>query len=946
MVRTLTSETTIQSQTSGSEPLTIVEIDWESSVNKIKYADKDISEGGIISQGRILTMGSIRSAIGPRQLGSSTAVRVTLLDDDLAIRELLKTNRIEDKTIVVFQYFAGLAASDLVTLIRGKVGSPVFYDEQEREFSFTIVGAINSKPVGDSLQDPQVDNPESTKGKPWPVAFGHVKDVPALLYKRFPKSSLREKLGLFAGNVEVEVIDTDKIAQDIYPAGAFSWIVGGEILTGGFGALTGENTMVFIGTPSRNLNRYTFSTGPRPSGDLDFFNPHVLYMSAFSDAVNGNINVTEQWVTVGGVRNYCIGQEGTKLFFQNPFSLLVPGDFTATVRKFEPETKTEFDGAGNQIGTYINGHIHEPGTIMELYNNDISSHDYIVNQLPTTEIKEIKAFRRVDTFREPQLVCIPDDYYEQTFTAIEEGKTATVVSFKIPLSQRDEGWSDENIYVTMQSSVGRNTADQIKFILENYTDLTVDTASFTAVRDRVANFPSDFAVLNGGDAIQIANEMAWQSRCALYTVGSRAFIKFLADDPLGTDVQNVSINAGITDEESSFVLTSSGVDTLVTVLNLMWKASYAEEELEARFAVNEDVFGERREAREIFIYQNEDYVEKTGNFWIQRLGRLWRIIAGSVFLDALPVELLDYISVNYPDLVTPSPVIGQVMVTDHNTGASTIGFEIWLPIEVGTNVISGFAYQSNTAPSPPDPLANIPDCTVDDFFIGRKPEFLTGKQNAVRTASPGIVDSVAGGAGSYMVTVRPNGVASLPTQLVQVTDISDGSALSEGDSVMVFQSESGQYYTQSSAAATAPQLDTLIPEQEDYPFRAYNDDNIPGTVIQHTTLTHWTWMLQGEILAPQATGFAQPFVRSYLTRVYLDTTVQFQGLGASGRGRSRYVDLIARQHPQNTGESLPIGTIVWVMAVRTQGAGLDTGNDPTFINDDWRFIMLSPIFLA
>ena len=49
-----------------------------------------------------------------------------------------------------------------------------------------------------------------------------------------------------------------------------------------------------------------------------------------------------------------------------------------------------------------------------------------------------------------------------------------VSSEYLPVS---EGWSDE-LYITFQSSVGPNTVDILEYIIENYTDLTYDTASF------------------------------------------------------------------------------------------------------------------------------------------------------------------------------------------------------------------------------------------------------------------------------------------------------------------------------------------------------------------------------------------------------------------------------------------------------------------------------------
>ena len=70
------------------------------------------------------------------------------------------------------------------------------------------------------------------------------------------------------------------------------------------------------------------------------------------------------------------------------------------------------------------------------------------------------------------------------------------------------------MYITFQSSVGPNIVDILDYIIDNYTDLTYDQASFDYVRTKLAPFPANFPLLQRKNVIAVLKEIVFQSRCA------------------------------------------------------------------------------------------------------------------------------------------------------------------------------------------------------------------------------------------------------------------------------------------------------------------------------------------------------------------------------------------------------------------------------------------------
>ena len=83
----------------------------------------------------------------------------------------------------------------------------------------------------------------------------------------------------------------------------------------------------------------------------------------------------------------------------------------------------------------------------------------------------------------------------------------------------------------MSSSVGPNTADIIKWIVENYTDLSVDSVSHLDLQTKIDNYPSNFALFDKRDALQLIEDIAWQSRCVVYARNGTVYFKYLSEMP-------------------------------------------------------------------------------------------------------------------------------------------------------------------------------------------------------------------------------------------------------------------------------------------------------------------------------------------------------------------------------------------------------------------------------
>lgn len=312
---------------------------------------------------------------------------------------------------------------------------------------------------------------------------------------------------------------------------------------------------------------------------------------------------------------------------------------------------------------------------------------YIANIIPS-DIKAIYAERAING--KIELVPVPESYYNIVQDLEVDNLVCTGIELYQPLtSYANEGWND-GLYVSMQSSVGPNTADIIKWILENYTDVTADNLSFSSVKTKIEKYPSNFALLAKRDALQLVEDIAWQARCVVYVKNKTAYIKYLATTP-SPDVQMDLTHI----EEKTLTVTTTPTEDLYTVLTALWKPHYyAKEPNKTVIRHNIARYKAIEFEREFSIYNIQSLVEKSLTFWTIRYSNSWTLVNFTTFMPFVRLETWDTISLYIPD-IADEPILAIVEEASYDSDRKRIQIQAWLPIRTGTRTQEPFSFPAD-----------------------------------------------------------------------------------------------------------------------------------------------------------------------------------------------------------------------------------------------------------
>ncbi len=200
---------------------------------------------------------------------------------------------------------------------------------------------------------------------------------------------------------------------------------------------------------------------------------------------------------------------------------------------------------------------------------------YIVSIIPGT-VLAVKAYKQFTGER--RLVVVPDNLY-RVETKVYGSVTAVQIVFDRPLSTITDqsttngsngGWSDD-IYVTFQSTIGPNIVDILKHLIDTYTDLEYDAATFNAVRTKLEKFPANFPILERKNTLQVLQEIAYQARCALWISNGVFYLKYLPEAP----ITDATITASDLEAEKGIEVELTPTEDLVTKMVVKWRISWA-----------------------------------------------------------------------------------------------------------------------------------------------------------------------------------------------------------------------------------------------------------------------------------------------------------------------------------------------------------------------------------
>lgn len=312
----------------GLEPVLVIGINFGGGTNW--FASKAING----YRNNIVTASPCScSKRGDNQM-SSGSMTVTFDDSDGFMKFIIDHTVAEKAIAGVYIGFEDIG--QLIQVLKGRVASPVEWDEGQRNLTLTIEIQIDDREAGFTPTDefPEID--DDAKNSPWPMIFGQCANVPAIKVKTHKRGQLLADIRLksdlykinqdtqefqFIKDCKVQTIGEEEIEEQViyvekgddFPQNQDIKIsIGGVIFEGKFNGTT-------FTVSAANLPRHgNIQFGPRQDdGDKD--TPYVAWLDPkYPHNIEGccvylNHSTNRPWY------NYCVSQVDHKCYFSKPF---------------------------------------------------------------------------------------------------------------------------------------------------------------------------------------------------------------------------------------------------------------------------------------------------------------------------------------------------------------------------------------------------------------------------------------------------------------------------------------------------------------------------------------------------------------------------------------------------------------------------------------------------
>lgn len=821
-------------QALGTDPIYVLLIEWTGG--DAWYATRDISiPSGQQCEGRILDVGQISHSIQQDGFASVGSASISLDDSDGLLAKKLETSQAAGIEATLYQFFDGLSAGDLMILMHGRIASPVEWSEGEVVLKIDLETRIRDKLIGFAPISGQVQS-EDAVGQPWPLCFGSPLHVPCV---RITKP-IEDVLAL---PFQVGVDKTFTVVDaSFFPAGLLTLDIDGLLFKGTF------NGNVFTIAQSNYPRYQNLALAARLASDADVNESWCAWLSSYADLFESYCLIKDEFKNAVIVQ--VVRQVGLKLWFGIPLfkssgakHLL---DASSKIIEIARLPRTEWN-LTYAVGTTYDlsiakvplpllpdlKPIYAAGTrIKERHEKTV----FVANLSPTSSIRAVYAHRSVQVSKDfvkgipgpgtqpngfnieqsdgqvSRFVAVPTKYYTVNLSATAASKTVATITLPVALDDLNgQGWSDQ-IYATVTSSIGPNASDIIKWLLEQYSTLSIDAASFAAVQAKVTKYPMHFAYLEQKDVLQACAELAWQARCALLISGGVAKLRFLGTKPSPSDDvigDPVTGGAEAKVQDKSLHIVEPNLEEITTRFIARWSPYMTKPrkmhrwEEEQVIETNLDLFGKHERSFDFYAYNLKSLVLKAASFWASRMGRLWRRARFGVFLHGLRWEIHDSIELKFASGYVDewkwqsSPIL----VEHHRTeGRGRVSVECWLPVESGTKVESANAWQSDASDvTPISPALSLSQSDYDIAVPHRWKTETTIVFQGWGNGAPGLISSILSDAtiGDFLIDIHVGGF-SPPTAVgvpVRVLDEVLKGVLQVGDRVLVFGKEGNLYIT-------------------------------------------------------------------------------------------------------------------------------------------------------
>lgn len=734
MVRSISSASQAKlDQNLGTEPAIIIEIQWVDGGDIYTYSDKDLTG----REGKILEVSGLDNTVVVQGVQSGTSsdsqqISVTLDDTDGTIKNIIDSHDIHKEPAWVYQWFQGLATSEKFLIFKGQISSPMQWNEGDRTVSFDIITRIEDAEVGFSMEEGNFDYvPEDLVGEPWPLIFGTVRSCQALKTRSPRKGLLKTGFGIRDYMLAPKKEQASKVCcpwrfvgfRSYYEASAAggAWGAGTlvikpvyekdvnceckkraiqcemdlniaqqaqfeystiEIVNGRFFP---QNTFIVLDINGAKIGGKFAGTPASPS---DIFN---IANRRHPKLVDGNPTIPP--ITNFGCDPLPTGQESSGEQYNIGTQVcILPSECGGWGSTYFYNNIVNNTGESNeqQAWTYLSRFEEagffwaEPGS--EVLLDGDNELVYIANLLPST-VHTVKAWRTFSASNLRQLTTVPNTYYTVRQSDFGEYTTTEIV-FDRPLSSRGEGWEDD-IYVSLTSSVGPNPVNIMEWLITKYTNFTWDS-TFATIKTKVDKYPMNFKVPGRMNVFELLKDMAFQGRMALVLRNDQFRLIYLSEEPAedGTITEDDVI-------QNSLVLDHTNTEDLVTKLVCEWRPDcYLEEPYKVILRYNGARYGTHEETFDFYCYNIQELVIKSGTFWMIRMANTWRKIICKTPINKLALESLDGVYVTLPD-IADGEIKCRVETATYNSNDNTIDFVIQTPVRSGERTAFPFHYPAD-----------------------------------------------------------------------------------------------------------------------------------------------------------------------------------------------------------------------------------------------------------
>jgi hypothetical protein len=691
----------------GTEPITLVEIQWTDSAPSSWYAGKNIPG---IAEGRILQISAIDDTIDFSNRNTSQSVTVALSDTDGQLLSILGNVDIHRRPIKVWQWFDGIPFSDKFLLFTGAISSPIQWKEGERSLSFTILSRLDDFEVGFAPEEGTFTFvPDALIGKPWPIFFGNVFRCQTIPIDQFPTggekrggisdSMTKDATGIHDPSLDKKIKDNELTATAAaqlanlffvgYLEASFTARKAGELddlapIRDGHGTFSnlakqfldqGNKYLLQSQQISRKNEKLQQVLTKQKAQEKNAIG--VTNGENFPQGQNLNLNAGGgQW------QGYFLGDTFNITGATHPQDAITANmDLVAVADRVEgsspniPRSNFLFLQAGTPMYLAL-----DPDSIDQ--NNPLHPIRYVVaSGIPVT-VQNVYAYRTVDGLR--SLYVVPPQYYQVQQTDYGSLPVTIVYMFQ-PLSSilgsdgKTLGYENET-WVDVVSPIGPNMVEIIKWLIENYSRFTWDAESFANVEAQAAAFPMNFGVFDKPTLIKLVQDIAYQGRTIIYLKDNVFFLKYLpiTESPVATitesDVIVNSLEVGTTETED-----------LIT----KYVATYLPDHLirkpwEVILRYNILYYGLHEQKVDYFCYNQSSLVQWSAVFWMIRLSNTYKTLSIKVPFTFLNVESLDTVLLNFTHpFIANTPIVAVVKKATIDKQNYEVTLEFQLPVRLG-----------------------------------------------------------------------------------------------------------------------------------------------------------------------------------------------------------------------------------------------------------------------